>query len=84
MDRSAWELGFENSHEMYPDSPVEDQPDIWVVRRIQPKYNPRLVNRKGWYDGYIYKDHEKTLIYESEHRLPAKVTSNLTNLFKTN
>lgn len=47
MDRSAWELGFEGAAEMYPDSPVEDQPDIWIVRRIQPKYNPRLVNRKG-------------------------------------
>jgi len=80
MDRSAWELGFEDAREMYPDSPVEDQSDIWVVRRIQPKYNPRLVNRKGWYDGYIYKDHEKTLIYESEHRLPAKVQSILNEM----
>ena len=47
MDRSAWELGFESPTEMYPDAPTDIQPDIWLVRRIQPKYNPRMVNRKG-------------------------------------
>ena len=50
MERSAWELGFESSAEMFPDSPAETQHDIWLVRRTQPKYNPRLVNRKGkWF-----------------------------------
>jgi hypothetical protein len=47
MEQSSWELGFESPVELYPDSPTEIQPDIWLIRRIQPKYNPRLVNRKG-------------------------------------
>ena len=47
MDESAWELGFDSAEDLYPDSPTNQQPDIWLVRRISPKYNPRLVNRKG-------------------------------------
>ena len=34
----------------------------------------------GWYDGYIYRDHEKTLIYETELRLPKRVQSVLCEL----
>lgn len=34
----------------------------------------------GWYEGYIYRDHEKTLIYETESRLPKKVQSILAEL----
>ena len=34
----------------------------------------------GWYDGYIYKDHEKTLIYETELRPPRGVQAILSEL----
>ena len=54
MERSAWELGFESSVELYPDAPTGLQPDIWLIRRTHPKYNPRLVNRKGlWLQNVI-------------------------------
>jgi len=79
MDQSAWELGFDSAEELYPDSPTNHQPDIWLVRRVSPRYNPRLVNRKGWYDGYIYKNHENTLIYETELRPPRHVAKILSN-----
>ena len=45
MSTSAWELGFDTAEEMYPDSPVDNQPDLWLVRRIQPEYNPLLKNK---------------------------------------
>jgi len=80
MERSAWELGFDSAEELYPDSPANVLPDIWLVRRTTPKYNPRLVNRKGWYEGVIYANHENTLIYETELRLPKMVQSILSEL----
>ena len=27
---------------MYPDSPVEKQPDLWLVRRIEPETDVRI------------------------------------------
>ena len=36
--------------------------------------------KKGWYDGVIYANHENTLIYETELRLPKMVQSILSEL----
>ena len=45
IESSAWELGFEEPAEMYPDSPVENQPDLWLVRRIEPETDVRIESR---------------------------------------
>ena len=45
IESSAWELGFEEPVEMYPDSPVEKQPDLWLVRRIEPETDVRIESK---------------------------------------
>ena len=38
-------MGFEEPVEMYPDSPVEKQPDLWLVRRIEPETDVRIESK---------------------------------------
>ena len=75
IDSSAWELGFDQKEEMYPDSPVEEQPDLWLVRRIEPETDKRLKNTMGFYDKLIYKDPESYFVSKTSTRLPGKVNT---------
>jgi len=70
LDMSAWELGFESPDEMYPDSPVEFQPELWLVRRIQPKTNVALKNINGFWERFIYTKPKEHRIYQTSNRLP--------------
>ena len=73
IDSSAWELGFDEKEEMYPDSPVEEQPDLWLVRRIEPETDIRLKNTMGYYNKVIYKDPEAYFVSKTSTKLPPRV-----------
>ena len=83
---STWELGFESPEEMYPDSPVEFQPDLWLVRRIEPETNVALKNINGWFERYIYTDPKKHRIYQTSNRMPngPRLILNKMGLFRLN
>ena len=83
---STWELGFESPEEMYPDSPVEFQPDLWLVRRIEPETNAALKNINGWFERYIYSQPKKHRIYQTSNRMPngPRLILNKMGLFRLN
>ena len=86
LEMSTWELGFESPEEMYPDSPVEFQPDLWLVRRIEPETNVGLKNINGWFERYIYTQPKKHRIYQTSNRLPngPRLILNKMGLFRLN
>ena len=86
LEMSTWELGFESPEEMYPDSPVEFQPDLWLVRRIEPETNAALKNINGWFERYIYSQPKKHRIYQTSNRMPngPRLLLNKMGLFRLN
>ena len=86
LEMSTWELGFESPEEMYPDSPVEFQPDLWLVRRIEPETNAALKNINGWFERYIYSQPKKHRIYQTSNRMPngPRLILNKMGLFRLN
>lgn len=80
LEMSTWELGFEQPEEMYPDSPVQFQPDLWLVRRIEPETNVALKNLNGWFERFIYKNPKKHRIYQTSNRIPIGPNTILKNM----
>jgi len=73
METSAWELGFEQASDMYPDAPVQEQPDLWLVRRIEPETDVRFKNTSGHYNKIIYRSAEDYFVNKTSNRLPHSV-----------
>ena len=86
MATSTWELGFDEPVEMYPDSPVEEQPDLWLIRRVEPETDVRFKNTQGWYDKIIYRNPEDYFVHKTSNRLPKGVDAIMRemNLFRLN